>query len=59
MLGIQSINSEIISMADAVRAEVLYDITMNVKFSDFYRLAFQKNILQEQNLNFNLYKYKV
>jgi len=59
MLKCESIDSQIISIADAVRAEIVYDVSMNVNFQNFYKLSFQKRILQEQFLNYNLYKYKV
>lgn len=58
MLNCNSIDGRLISLAEAVRAEVSYELDMNVNIMEFYRLAFEKRRLQEQFLNFNIYKYK-
>jgi len=58
MLNCNSIDGKLISLAEAVRAEVSYELDMNVNVSEFYRLSFEKQRQQEQFLNFNIYKYK-
>lgn len=58
MLNCNSIDGKLVSLADAVRAEVSYELDMNVNVAEFYRLSFEKQRLQEQFLNFNIYKYK-
>ena len=59
MLNCEPIDAKIISLAEAVRAEVLYEVNMDVNFCEFYRLSLQKRTQEELFLNYNLYKYKV
>lgn len=58
MLTCNQINQKIISLADSVRAEIVYEITMDINFSEFYLLALKKQTIEENNLIYNLYKYK-
>jgi hypothetical protein len=59
MLNSQSVDKKIISLAEAVRAEVLFEVDMHVSFPDFYLLSLQKKKQDELFLNYNLYKYQV
>lgn len=59
MLNAQSVDKKIISLAEAVRAEVLFEVDMNVSFPEFHRLSLLKKFQDEQFLNYNLYKYQV
>jgi hypothetical protein len=59
MLDYENINQRVISLAESVTAEVLYDISMVVNFSEFYLLKLKKNVIEQSNLNYNLYKYKI
>lgn len=56
MLNCNSINAKIISMAEAIRAEILYEVSMNVNLPSFYPLRLQKTNIEQAKLNFNLYK---
>ncbi len=58
MLGCGKINEKLISLADAVRAEVLYEVSMSVDFPSFYLLSLQKQFIEQEKLNFNLYKHQ-
>lgn len=42
-------------MADAINAEVSYDMTMSVNFADFYLFDNTLKCFEEQKLNINLY----
>jgi|HubBroStandDraft_2_1064218.scaffolds.fasta_scaffold3213999_2 hypothetical protein len=42
MLNYLEIESKLIHMADAVKAQVLYDMRFDVNFYEFYSLKFQK-----------------
>ena len=44
MLNYIEIESKLIHMADAVKAQVLYDMKFDVSFYDFFSLQFQKEI---------------
>ena len=55
MLNSLEIDNKLVNMADAVKAELAYDLSMNVNFSEFYLLNQQKVFLDEQKLNINLY----
>lgn len=55
MLNHCEIESKLINMAEAVRAEVAYDIAMNVDDFQFYGLFQQKVYFEELKLNNILY----
>jgi hypothetical protein len=55
MLSIDEIQSKIISIADAINAQISYDMTMNVDFADFYLFDNKLKYFEEQKLNINLY----
>jgi hypothetical protein len=59
MLGCESIDGRLISLGEAVRAEVLYELDMDVNVNEFFRLKMEKEFVQQEFLNFNLYKYKL
>jgi hypothetical protein len=59
MLNTSEIDSRLISTADAVYAEVLYEFDMVVKPSEFFFLKMKKETLMQQFLNFNLYKMRL
>jgi hypothetical protein len=44
------------SLAEATKAEISYELSMNVDFRKFYLLKHQKELLEQEKLNFNLYK---
>lgn len=53
----KDLSCKIISMAESIRAEVLFDIAMKVEFNDFAKTMFQKNILDTKKLHNAIYKY--
>ena len=59
MLNISEINSKIISTANAVYAEVAYELDMVVNPAEFFLMKMEKDLLMQQFLNFNLYKMKL
>ena len=55
MLTLCDIDSKLVSMAEAVRAEHAYDVSMKIDDFQFYSLYQQKVYVQEQELNKILY----
>lgn len=59
MPGLNPIDERLFAMAESVRASILYDIDMTVNNTEFFKLKMQKEFLEQQQLNINLYKYKI
>jgi hypothetical protein len=56
MLNCQSVDGQIVSLAEAVYAEVRYELDMDVDSMRFFKLDLQRTFMEQQFLNFNLYK---
>lgn len=56
MLSCQPVDGQIVSLAEAVYAEVRYELDMDVDPMKFFALDLQRTFMEQQFLNYNLYK---
>lgn len=59
MLNSDEIKCRLISLADSVRSEALFDIKTNIKLSEGVRLKFDNDKLQKIKLCNSIYKFSI
>jgi hypothetical protein len=55
----EKIKCDLIAFAEAVRAESVFDLAVEINGSEFFRLKFNNDELEKQKLRNSIYKYIV
>ena len=55
----KDIKNKLVSFAESVRGESMFDLSFNIKVSEFFRLKFENDKIEKQKICSSIYKYNI